>query len=620
MPATVRKRAKPLGALKNDRWATLPDAGDRYRLLDEIGRGGEATVSLAIDTHLRRQVAIKSLLIGQHKSDLAVQRFLREGMLTARLHHPGIVPIHDIGVLNGALFFAMERVDGLTLREILREAKEKPAEWPRRRLLRIMERVCEIVAFAHSKGVAHRDVKPENIMVEEFDQIYVMDWGIAKDFNADDETPASVTCKLAVNEGDLNLTQPGQAKGTPNYMSPEQAMGMVKRIGYQSDVFAIGIILYEIVTGTHPFAKETVRETLAAIKAAEFPPITDSKEFASICGKALAQAPNARYDNAKLLHADVQRAIDLQPISARRSTIYDHVTKYARRKPLAAGLLAVVMVLSSLLVGGRMHEVRDVQRLVDAGQAQIVAMRTSQRAILEAERASLDPTLLWKDCRQATLAVQATVNEAITRRASAVPDDVRQALAESWLLRLKVGMDSGDFADAFKTLQTYRGLPAKVHGAMAMTDDDRAAFRALRTQLLGLRVTYLIDSCLAACEQRLDAGGLAAAIEHLKLLDAVRNHPSVTWNGVFDVRYQALIDSLLARLANGPGLPKDVVGIVVEGVVSGLESMLEEGEFQRAQARLARLDNLTASNALPAWNKEHLNRIARCRATLKVGA
>lgn len=616
MPPTIRKRPRPLGALKEEKWASLPDAGDRYRLLDQIGRGGEAVVSLAIDTHLKRQVAVKSLLPRLHRSDQAVERFLREGMLTARLHHPGIVPIHDIGVLNGALFFAMDKVEGQTLREILHESEENPAKWPKRRLLRIIERVCEIVAYAHSCRVAHRDLKPENIMVGAFDQIYVMDWGIAKDFESEDDGSGAVTCKLEVTEPSKNVTLPGQAKGTPNYMSPEQAMGMIKRIGYQSDVFALGIILYEVVAGKHPFAQGNVRDTMAAIKAANVTPITTSKEFNSICSKALAQAPNARYDNAQILYTDIQRAIDLQPISVHRDSVYGQLTKAARRRPAVATLLIVVALLLCFLANTRFKENGDVRRLVTQGMGHYQAMQTAAQGLSAAHQAGKEAPVLMADLHTHIQAVQAILGEALQRRGRTAPEEAKRAVAKSWLLRVESQLHAANYTQAFVSFAAYDSLPTKLRSALLFTKRERHQFGKVRAQLLQNHAFDLIDDALAACELRLATGGPAGAMTALATLNAVRSHPAIEWLPAWNPRYLSLVQNCLEAMTFGARIPRHDAHPLLTASLQALEAAVATNQLGDARRLLAQVDHLTTQNALPSWSKKQIERVATCRNQL----
>jgi serine/threonine protein kinase len=222
-----------------------PDlSGSKYRLLGALGRGGMASVYAAEDTELGREVALKVIAAADADGSLAT-RMLREARILARLEHPGIVPVHDVGSLpDGRVYYVMKRVRGRRLDELLSELADQDAR------LRVFERICEAVAFAHAHGVLHRDLKPENIMVGEFGEVLVMDWGVAKVLHdvADHiagAPPASLPSSGAI-------TQHGTRIGTPGYMAPEQASGDVQAVGAPTDVWGLGAILHVLLYGVLP--------------------------------------------------------------------------------------------------------------------------------------------------------------------------------------------------------------------------------------------------------------------------------------------------------------------------------------------------------------------------------
>jgi serine/threonine-protein kinase len=236
--------------------APLPAPAGRYQLGEEIGRGGMGAVLRARDPHLNRDLAVKVLRGDGHTSPDLVRRFLEEAQVCGQLQHPGVVPVHDLGTLpDGQPFIAMKLVKGRTLAELLRERSSPADGLPH--LLGVFEQVCQAVGYAHSKGVIHRDLKPANVMVGAFNEVQVMDWGLAKVLRpqggpaAAAETAASVvrTVRSAAGEG----SRDGQAMGTPAYMAPEQARGEVDLLDERCDVFGLGAILCELLTGAPPF-------------------------------------------------------------------------------------------------------------------------------------------------------------------------------------------------------------------------------------------------------------------------------------------------------------------------------------------------------------------------------
>lgn len=238
---------------------------ERYELLGELGRGGMARVIRARDPHLGREVALKIVRRPKQGAEIIMRRFVREARILARLEHPGIAPIHQIGVCDdGRPFIAMRLVEGRSMAELL---ANRPGDWSDvPRLLRIFESVCQTVAFAHSRNVIHRDLKPANIMIGEFGVVRVMDWGIAKELGGDHTfAPPPEEEQDFVLEGDpddIFETQHGTILGTVSYVPPEQAQGLIEEVDKRADVFTLGGMLCEILTGEPPFSGDTDKETL----------------------------------------------------------------------------------------------------------------------------------------------------------------------------------------------------------------------------------------------------------------------------------------------------------------------------------------------------------------------
>ena len=267
---------------------------NRYQLVDEIGQGGIGKVWRVTDTHMDRPLAVKLLLPKYRNNSNANARLQREATLTGSLQHPGVPPVHDHGTtLTGAQFFTMKIVDGQTLAEILEQREHDDVDLPH--LLGIFEQVAQTLAYAHSQDVIHRDLKPQNIMVGEFGEVQVMDWGLATritnrpaDHRGQESRPPvhspnkveptetlnqSIDSSLADipaagpdDSDQMLLTRPGDIFGTPAYMSPEQARGAIESLGPPSDVFGLGAILFEILTG-HRLYDNIPREKVLAMAA-----------------------------------------------------------------------------------------------------------------------------------------------------------------------------------------------------------------------------------------------------------------------------------------------------------------------------------------------------------------
>ena len=307
--------------------ACLPEfRTDRYELLDEIGRGGMGTVYSANDRELGREVAIK-IPNGLETSGLE-QRLQREARVLARLEHPGIVPIHDAGRLaDGRLFYVMKRVRGHTLREHLPSIPDLAER------LRVFERICEPVAFAHAAGVIHRDLKPDNVMLGAFGEVMVMDWGVAKQLGA----PADDATAISASRPD-DTTQAGTVIGTPGFMPPEQARGGGGEVDVRADVFSLGAILYLLLTAHEPSGDGDPTSSLRGRRDI-------AKPLRAICTRALHPEPSGRYASVTALSDDVARFRSGQSVSAHRETPFEHLARVARTYHVA-----ILLVLGYIMM------------------------------------------------------------------------------------------------------------------------------------------------------------------------------------------------------------------------------------------------------------------------------
>ena len=347
------------------READLPDLGrSKYLVIHKVGSGGMGTVYLAQDIDLGRKVAVKVMNVTDSTGSLA-SRMLREARIVALLEHPSIVPIHDVGSLDdGRVFYAMKLVQGKRLDEFASGASSLAD------LLRIFQKVCEAVAFAHARGVIHRDLKPENIMVGPFGEVLVMDWGVAKvlgdgrlssartgddeiEVRAIDDADLVATLPLAAcnQEGD---TSGGTVIGTPAYMPPEQAMGKTDLLDQRSDVYALGAILYFLLTGRAPF--EFTRSPDSRDEAArERPPrprqinqkIARAIEAVSL--KAMAERREDRYPSAEQLAGDIVGFLDGQPVSAYRENIFEKAGRWLTKNRFIVLLIVAYLIMRVLV-------------------------------------------------------------------------------------------------------------------------------------------------------------------------------------------------------------------------------------------------------------------------------
>jgi eukaryotic-like serine/threonine-protein kinase len=322
--------------------ANVPDlSGTRYQLLERVARGGMGVVYAALDEMLGRRVALKILDVPVADGDLA-RRLNREARVLARLEHPGIVPVHDVGTLSdGRVFYAMKFVEGQRLDKHIEAVTALPDR------LRLFLRICDAVAFAHARGVLHRDLKPANVMVGAFGEVLVMDWGLAKILRApsgggaeeDPEATILHTPEASSNADATEATQitgQGTVLGTPGYMSPEQARGDVAHLDERSDTFSLGALLRFLLT-----PPSTANSNMRWRR---------DKTLDAICAKATASDPANRYASVSDLSADVSRYLDGLPVSARKETIFEKAARFYRRYTVAILLIAAYLIVRTLIL------------------------------------------------------------------------------------------------------------------------------------------------------------------------------------------------------------------------------------------------------------------------------
>jgi serine/threonine protein kinase len=308
----------------------------RYTVSNELGRGGMGTVYAAVDDALGREVALK---VSNTVASAAFERRLAaEARVLARLEHPGIVPVHDVGRLaDGRLFYVMKRVHGTTLSDYLK----RPTSLGER--LRIFERICEAVAFAHANRILHRDLKPDNVMVGSFGEVMVMDWGVAKALAPEEAVVASATDRgtTAGQSGQVTATtSTGAVLGTRGFMAPEQERGTVSELDERADVYALGALLLALLTtNATPLGHGAApSDALAGLTAIPRP-------LRSICARAMGESPADRYPSAAALGDDVSRFRAGQAVQAHRETTVERATRLATvyRTPILLVLAYMVM-------------------------------------------------------------------------------------------------------------------------------------------------------------------------------------------------------------------------------------------------------------------------------------
>jgi WD40 repeat protein len=358
-----------LGNVSHEELAGRIEAG-RYRPVSFHAQGGLGLIFTAEDTELRRTVALKAMQSLPALDPASRQRFLLEAEITAMLEHPGVVPVHGMGLdASGRPYYAMRFVRGHTLGETIEQhhrsdpngasTAERNVEF--RRLLTAFIAVCEAVAYAHSRGVIHRDLKPDNIMLGPYGEVLVLDWGLARSTAASGPDQKNLEAGSALPDPRrTDHTVQGRAKGTWAYMSPEQARGDWDRVGPASDIYSLGATLYILLTGKKPYEGRSAQEVAERVKAADFvPPRRNnpavSRALEAVCIKAMAPRPEDRYPDASELARDLERWLAGEAVSAWREPLRVRARRWLRRHrtlmtAAAAAVLVALLGLGALTV------------------------------------------------------------------------------------------------------------------------------------------------------------------------------------------------------------------------------------------------------------------------------
>jgi serine/threonine-protein kinase len=479
-----------------------PLLGSRYRPLRLHAQGGLGEVYVARDEELSREVALKRLR-RPHAGDAdSRRRFLREGEITGGLEHPGVVPVYGLTRdADGQPCYAMRFIRGQTLQEAITRLHATPEADRGLALRQLLSRfvvVCNTLAYAHSRGVVHRDLKPANIMLGDYGETLVVDWGLAKRVDLPGETPApggDCSPPHPRDEGE-DGTATGDVLGTPAFMSPEQAAGRPDAIGPASDIYGLGATLYALLTARPPFAGGSVRELLQKVEHGDFPPPRQARPdtpraLEAICLKAMAREPSARYATALELAADLERWLADEPVRAYPESMRLRVGRWARRHRVALRAAAVVILMAGVLGG--------------LGAWWLDRQQTERRRGVEGALATvhrLQGQAKWAEA-------QAVLNQAQDRLGDHGPADLRRVLDQSRLdLDVVARLDAvalarativeGKLEDAGAD-QGYAAVFAEAGLGVPGEDVEAVAERVRTSAVAGMLLGALDD--WAACTQ-----------------------------------------------------------------------------------------------------------------------
>jgi eukaryotic-like serine/threonine-protein kinase len=503
--------------------------GPGFQILRPLARGGLGEVFVARDAALNREVALKLIQKTQIDDPQGKGRFLLEAEITGGLEHPGIVPVYALGEsADGRPFYAMRLVRGETLKERIRKFHEggsiRRQSLEFRQLLNHFERVCDVVAYAHSRGVLHRDLKPSNVMLGKFGETLVVDWGLAKPIERAGESTTTIDDELTlrpISGSSVQGTLIGAALGTPQYMSPEQAMGQLNRIGPASDVYSLGATLYCILTGHPPLAEiNDVGEILRRVALGDIPSARASKPevpdtLESICKKAMSLQPEGRYPSAVSLAADIESWLADEPVQGFRESPGRRLGRWERRhrtfirvSGLASIAVALVAIAAALLVN-RARERAELRRqqAVELG------------AIADARKQESD--------RQRDALGRLTTRLTLDRSLSLLDHNDRRA-GLLWLARSLVGA-SGQARALEPSIRTEMGAWSRSLDRLGACLEHRGPVRVVAWAPSGRSVATGSDDGTARLWDPVSGASLCAPLQHAgPILDVTFAHDGKT--------------------------------------------------------------------------------------------
>lgn len=606
---------------KLDPLGGVADAADPYTVGGLIRSGGMGAVLEARQTTLGRKVAMKVML--QPEDEAAVRRFVDEARITGVLEHPNIVPVHDLGVRkDGQLFYTMKFVRGRTLAEVIVALRaggpeaDAPALGP---LLTTFQKVCDAVAFAHSQGVFHRDLKPDNIMIGDYGEVLVMDWGLAREQEAGSAT-AEPGQRIEPGQ-----TMAGSILGTPEYMSPEQARGENSQVNHLADIYSLGAILHELlhlrppITGRNPLEviDKVARGERDPVEAGRYPHLPGQRvpgALAAVARKATALVPDERYQSVKELQRDVESYQNGFATTAQEAGLLTILTLFLRRHRGAS--IAAVAGLVALLGAWGFFTTKVVHERNRAVAAEDQATQERDRAVEAEKRAE-------ENLAEATAAKEVAVSaneEAERRRTEAeaerkVAQDERdkaeteRARSETLLQNAREALGEADrVVEILNRLSDEYLESGRIQDGIASL--DRALALVPKNQDLMLRRANLLQAsgrfqeAIPAYREVLELGSSPAAQENLSLTERLQNAKDSA-TGMTDEIKKELRSALEAQ-----GRAREILAL--EAVPLGPDA--SQGAPATAQAAtdadvIAAIKRLDSCTKLPGWRNDRIRKL-----------
>ena len=552
----------------------------KYIFDKEIGRGGMGVVLETVDQDIRRKVAMKVMLSAGIEDPDLIRRFLEEAQVTGQLEHPNIVPVHEIGIdEESKAYFTMKLVRGEDLDSLLAKIADNDPEYLKKyslgSLIQIFMKVCDGISYAHSKGVLHRDLKPENIMVGNFGEVMVMDWGISKVLGREEIQATGRTSSLPDDHASF-MTMEGQIMGTPSYMSPEQASGMISELDERSDIFQLGGILYSILTYQAPYEGKSPMDQLEkALHHDLIPPDLRAPdnhippELNAICMKAMARAKEDRYASASDLRNELQLYLDGKSVSAKKDNIIVRTKKWMIRNKVASiGIAAALICLIAGILFTALYEQKKKQDTIVhlLSQAQNA---TSAERYEEAEETFFSILGLDKENRQAREGISKVSGKALSSK--------NKRLALEKVKEAKALFNNKDYSKAYDAYVATFALDPESKEAV---EGIRISAVMSEKQKAQMKIRPILDENrkLTAEKKEVDnlVSGLTEKVKKLKI--GIKGHED------YSIK-KPLWDSENTLQA------REIDGLKMEGkIISNYNTILSyDGENTEAREALARI-------------------------------